>query len=401
MNRKFIRGRGLAAIGSLAIALVVSTLSGGPLDPPAGPVSSTHKTLSQIEPRRAMSPTSTPGDANSVLRISASGSYYLMENLSVPAGFHGIEVIADNVTIDLNGFQIVGEAGSLTGIIGDGSPRSVVIRNGNIVGMGGAGINMLDGIASDSVHNAVDRVAVSGCGGSGFLAGNNTTVRDSVFRDNGANGIFIGTSSLIERCVSNDNGLTGVVATAGSVVADCTADGNDAGGISVGIGSLVRDCGASNNGGSGIVVQTGSTVLRCRSVGNTGAGFEINNSSVIGESIATTNRTDGIFAAGDCLIRGNTLRTNGLSADGAGILVSGSDTRIESNVCQGNAVGIRVTSSGNFIARNLVGANTSLNWDVVANNKCLVVKATLGGAITGSSGGVDPGSSSPNVNFSY
>ncbi|MEL6329075.1 MAG: hypothetical protein AAFR38_05400 [Planctomycetota bacterium] len=50
----------------------------------------------------------TPGDANSSFKIRASGSYYLSRDVLVQPGFVGIEIAADSVTIDMNGYTIRG-----------------------------------------------------------------------------------------------------------------------------------------------------------------------------------------------------------------------------------------------------------------------------------------------------
>jgi hypothetical protein len=51
----------------------------------------------------------TPGDgAGFPVTISKAGSYKLMSNLVVPAGVNGIEITADRVSLDLNGFSITG-----------------------------------------------------------------------------------------------------------------------------------------------------------------------------------------------------------------------------------------------------------------------------------------------------
>lgn len=63
-----------------------------------------------------------------------------------------------------------------------------------------------------------------------------------------------------------------------------------------------------------------------------------------------------------------------------------------------NDRGIDVSSSGNLSVRNSASGNT-LNWAVAAGNACLVVLGTVSGAINGNSGGVGPGSTDPNANF--
>src|SRR5687767_6473062 len=51
----------------------------------------------------------TPGDAPGFpVTLSAAGSYRLSGNLTVPAGGSGVIIDADNVTLDLNGFSILG-----------------------------------------------------------------------------------------------------------------------------------------------------------------------------------------------------------------------------------------------------------------------------------------------------
>ena len=72
-------------VGLVAIA--------GDLNPPAGSVAPTMKTLDEVEPRIAINAVNTPGDSNSVYRISQPGSYYLTGNVTAPAGDSAIETI--------------------------------------------------------------------------------------------------------------------------------------------------------------------------------------------------------------------------------------------------------------------------------------------------------------------
>src|SRR5689334_2327995 len=88
----------ICAVALLAGAWVASA---GPLDPPAGPVAPTMKTLSEVEPRIPIH--SLP------LTISQPGSYYLAENITAAGG--GITISADYVTLDLMGFSLSGAPG--------------------------------------------------------------------------------------------------------------------------------------------------------------------------------------------------------------------------------------------------------------------------------------------------
>src|SRR6185436_9128761 len=101
-----LRHRSLAPVIAVPMLAVVAALA-GPLDPPPGPIAPTYKTLTEVEPRVALSAANTPGDANSIYRITRTGSYYLADHLFGQPGKHGIEIDANGVTIDLNGFDVV------------------------------------------------------------------------------------------------------------------------------------------------------------------------------------------------------------------------------------------------------------------------------------------------------
>jgi hypothetical protein len=62
------------------------------------------------------------------------GSYYLTTNLTATgvAGQHGITISADHVTLDLNGFSLIGVAGSGDGIRVPAARLNLVIYNGTV-----------------------------------------------------------------------------------------------------------------------------------------------------------------------------------------------------------------------------------------------------------------------------
>jgi hypothetical protein len=55
------------------ILLQSAVVMAGPLTPPAGPIAATMKTISEVEPRTAINAVNTPGDANSLYKITQPG----------------------------------------------------------------------------------------------------------------------------------------------------------------------------------------------------------------------------------------------------------------------------------------------------------------------------------------
>src|SRR6185503_1887400 len=115
----------------------------GSLTPPGAPAP-TMRTLDQIEPRIPINAANTPGDADSLFRITQPGSYFFTGNITGVAGKHGIEVAASNVTIDMRGFEMAGVPGSLAGfdLNNDavGGLLGIVIFDGSIRNWGNDGI---------------------------------------------------------------------------------------------------------------------------------------------------------------------------------------------------------------------------------------------------------------------
>src|SRR6059036_2664026 len=71
----------------------------------------------------------TPGDATAEFVISQPGSYCLPGNVVGVSGKSGIRIDADDVTLDLAGFGMIGASGSLSGILINNHFR-IAIRNG-------------------------------------------------------------------------------------------------------------------------------------------------------------------------------------------------------------------------------------------------------------------------------
>ena len=137
-----------------------------------------------IDQKAALSGKVTISDAAGFpVTISQSGSYRLASNLVVPdSTTTAIEVTADDVTLDLNGFSIVGPnvclpnptrctfSGTGIGVMAVGppgvvSPANVRVSNGTVRGMGGHGIRMMGN------GTVVERVRSVTNGGPGIVVG--------------------------------------------------------------------------------------------------------------------------------------------------------------------------------------------------------------------------------------
>ena len=102
MTFAFLRRVGAAHI---ACALCAGALCAGTAQ--AAPVTDG---VTQIDQNKALAGSVTPGDAPGFpITITRPGSYRLTSNLTVPdADTTAIEIAADHVTLDLNGFAILG-----------------------------------------------------------------------------------------------------------------------------------------------------------------------------------------------------------------------------------------------------------------------------------------------------
>lgn len=151
----------------MALVLGSGAVRGGDLNPPPGAVAPTMVTLDSIEPRNILKTFFESGEA--VNTITQPGQYVATGDIIVPAGKSGIVIdlppgVAGAVTIDLNGFEIQGQPGSLDGVrkAGAFSACNFNLYNGRIVGMGG------DGVHIENINEAHICVSIVGGGGDGM-----------------------------------------------------------------------------------------------------------------------------------------------------------------------------------------------------------------------------------------
>src|SRR6267378_2330657 len=191
---------------------------------------------------------STLNAAGGTYTITQPGSYKLSGNLQVKdENTTAIVVAADNVTIDLNGFSILGPTvcvgapaicspvGTGNGVDG-GTHNSITVINGNVRGMGHSGIflggNSSYGVFLGGYGSYVEKVHADSNGVNGITVGVGSTVSGNTTNSNGswitnwATGITAGKGSTVSGNTSNFNTVVGIVAFCPSSVVGNTATGN-------------------------------------------------------------------------------------------------------------------------------------------------------------------------------
>lgn len=436
------RRRGWTMAGVVFAVAAAMLAFAGPLDPPPGPVASTFKTLAEVEPRTAINSVNTPGDGSTVYRITQPGSYYLTGNLTGEPNKHGIIVASSNVTIDLNGFRLFGDAASWDGIINATSVNAVTVRNGTVSGwnngvnlgnvsagegcevhsvnargnrLAGVRVGLIGRVTSvTAVQNVADGIVVGdgsiveSCAsrlnsGFGIVGGSHMRIENTSVLSCVAGGISVGDAANISDCVVSLNGGTGVAAGSGTSVSNCTARQNNGTGFLLGSVSTVTGSTAVRCTGDGFEVGSGSSVSDSSSRENTVAGFFINAGTTISRCSAQLNQSHGIEGSADNLILANACDSNGATGTGSGIEVFSDGNRIEGNNCTDNDVGIQVTGTKSIILRNTCSNNT-LNFDLAAGNRFgPIVDITAGGtpAVSGNAAGGTLVSDEANANFAY
>ena len=198
-------------------------------------------------------------------RIEQSGSWVLTSNLTLPnAETTAIEIAREHVTLDLNGFSILGPqaAGSGDGVVlvpNNGTLGPVIVRNGIIRGVG-----------DDAIEAVGDQIRVE----------------DLVVMDNGDAGIFLGGGEAVRNIV-RDNGGVGIRCGATCVMRENYVTGNGGDGLR-GTG-LAESNTCTNNGGDGIDWSPGGLVIGNTAINNTGWGLRLSSAAGYQNNVATGN----------------------------------------------------------------------------------------------------------------
>ncbi len=156
--------------------------------------------------------------------INAGGSYRLTSDLQI-TGAVAIYIQAADVTVDLNGFNVIGGGGVLEDGIVVASQPNVEIRNGTVRGFSRHGVfanafssfvrligvrvigNAFGGAELQGQGNLVDGCSAIGNGGSGIRTLDSSLVINSVARDNASWGLSLGlTVGYRSNVLTGNNG---------------------------------------------------------------------------------------------------------------------------------------------------------------------------------------------------
>ncbi len=370
----------LVTVALLATALsagLSTCLGQGSLTPP-GPPGATMLTLSQVEPRTPVDAVHTPGASFVQFIISSPGSYYLTTNIVVTnSSLNGIYIQANNVTLDLKGFSVIGAPGSQYGIVIEGY-TNVSVRDGLISGW------PLFGIDCAATHVDLDQLTISGGGTGGILL---TGPGGCIVR----NCIISGNTSYGIECLANDVALDHLMVSS-----------NNPGLFFSGVASgVIKDCTVNENFTAGVecVSSTNMTLEDLTSSHNYGYGLDLNtfeNGTVSDCKINGNANNTGIYLNGSsCLILGNSCSGNGNS-----IFVQGANNQIDGNHGIGSnpsAVGIWINGGAAF-TNNIVTRNFVMGYGL--NDYALPTGQIAGPIITNAVSGLIT-NSNPWANFGF
>jgi parallel beta-helix repeat protein len=205
----------------------------------------------------------------------------------------GITINSDNVTIDLNGFAIIGLGeGGTTDIhaatlglddppdtTGDTRSSSdgiyiaqqlgdIIIRDGTIRNWGGEGID-------------------------GFARAFNCQFEDLILTANDRDGLSVDSGNIIRNCIARLNGIDGFDGDTGNTYIDCLSAYNGGDGFQSEDSIVITRCHAANNGSDGFDLGSGATITHSLAVDNSSNGFNATSSITIEECLAEGNGLDG------------------------------------------------------------------------------------------------------------
>ncbi len=340
-RRVILAGAGLAGVAALS-----RMAKAGPLEPPQGPIQPTGRTLQEIYDKIARGgPSGTPearipiqgltGTPTALYCIKQPGCYYLTGNVQGVPGKCAIEVYADQVEIECDGFTFIGTQGTLACIRTPSSQRCIGIYDGGFQQWHGMCVDL-----SSSSDCICEELVFDSCVGTSpdpvtppatCVMGPGGVAYDCDVRKCFGATIAVGQNGIIEECACSDGG-------GGS---PCFFSSGDA---------VIEDNFALNCDGPAIVVQGKGVVLYNRVCTCPSGVYVVGRCSVVAENdidISPGSTGNGISIGGQrSCVCDNYLAGGGGGGAGIAVLVGGDGTLIEGNHVVGGDSSTGAVASG-------------------------------------------------------
>ncbi|CAM3694443.1 right-handed parallel beta-helix repeat-containing protein [Roseateles saccharophilus] len=207
-----------------------------------------------INQARALAGGVSAGDAPGFpVSINTPGYYVLTSNLTVPnSSTTAIQINANNVTIDLNGFAILGPNVCAT----DGFTVAQPCTQPSGSPYAGVGVDAGTAVAFNVNNTRIINGTIDGMGGIGVFANVNARIEKLNITNCGSYGIYTFGGVILDTLVRG-NGNTGILTT-GAVIRDSRSVFNRGTGIQTGAASSLSGNIVSTNLGYGLLLSGNS-----------------------------------------------------------------------------------------------------------------------------------------------
>jgi parallel beta-helix repeat protein len=235
--------------------------------------------------------------------ISSPGAYCLTQNLMINISTNAITNNSNDVALDLNNYQIVGDNLGI-GILIDGPRENITIKNGTVRNLN-TGILITALGQSFSSKITLENILATNNTQNGFLLQNieNTKIENCRACRNIFNGISILGASrcTLKSCIANNNNQSGFVLnnTRCIKLTGCSLYNNQSNGVLFlnSEESLIHSCVAnSNECGFELTNCQAIVVRKCEAKNNIAAGFFLNDPTTncyLLRNVAISNGTNG------------------------------------------------------------------------------------------------------------
>ncbi len=348
------------------------------------------KTLDQLEARIPIPKSPEPSIAGPHFTITQPGSYYLTGNVDVATG-NGINIEADDVTLDLNGYTIssnnptAGNYGiSFIGTrkrvsISNGHIRSGATFTGNVISSGPGFYSGINWANASPTACRISGISVTGVPGEGIVVGS-----------------AVNNSSIVEGCTVRD--VVGIGIRAG-VVSNCSV--TNAASTSISAERVANSVGARVDGTGTGIVQGGTSLESLGAAadkriqipgGSTAVAIGTPGSYVLMGNLSVTTGNGISITVSDVSLdlNGFTIASTAPTATGDAISLGSDVQRV--SISNGNIRSGTTYSGGTF--SNGPGFDGGINWRSLAPKSVQV----SGISITGIKGyGIDLGTDQSSI----